>query len=454
MRASNLIQASVCVALAMSYSPTIGVSLRDAAMGCWAGDIVREGKRLGLNVELAEQSDALAARVDVPDLYVEKYQASNVTMHGSDLRFELASGGDPHRPDRFEGVVNGDRITGQYAGGFSRMDGTSEFRLRRVRCEVASYTTEEVRFINGEVTLAGTLRMPSTPGHHSAVVLLHGSGPQTRESYLSYFASLFARQNVATLIFDKRGTGASTGVPWYRTGDHFDVLAEDALAGVKYLRNRPDVAAARIGLWGLSQGGWLVPLAASQSDDVSFVMVVSGGGVSPAEQEIYDDQVKLVDAGFSPSDVTDAVELLRLADDVIRGRASWEAFAESRARAERKPWFPLLDRYPAKLPKEDDTWRSGSTGMDLDPRSLWQRLHIPVLAIFGQDDKSTPAAESALRMGAALRAGGNVDFTIRTFPNADHGLWVTPRKNERWDWDRPARGWIALSTSWLRKHVR
>src|SRR4030095_4495013 len=231
-------------------------------------------------------------------------------------------------------------------------------------------------------------------GPPPAVVFFDGSGPQTRESYLRFFADLFARHGFATLIFDKRGTGASTGEVWYRTGDRFDTLTADALSGVRFLQSRSDINPKKIGLWGLSQGGWLAPLAASCFKDVALLIIVSGGGVTPAEQEVYDDEVKLRDKGYPQDQVTEAVALLRLADDVIRGRESWEKFEAARAEAQKKDWFALLDRYPVKLPKEDDVWRSGSEGMDFDPCPLWEKTSIPILAIYGDADKSTPTQES------------------------------------------------------------
>jgi hypothetical protein len=95
----------------------------------------------------------------------------------------------------------------------------------------AFYTTEEVGFENGGTHLAGTLLAPVTPGPHPAIVMLHGSGPSTRES-LQPFADVFARNGIAVLLHDKRGTGASTGNWTHAT---FDDLASDAIAAVEYL---------------------------------------------------------------------------------------------------------------------------------------------------------------------------------------------------------------------------
>ena len=115
------------------------------------------------------------------------------------------------------------------------------------------YSEVPVRYGNGDVSIAGSLLLPSSPGPHAAIVMIHGSGAVTRDA-LRPFADHFARNGVAVLITDKRGTGLSTG-RWARAT--FDDLAEDALAGVRYLRSRPEIQANAIGVHGMSLGaGW------------------------------------------------------------------------------------------------------------------------------------------------------------------------------------------------------
>src|SRR5271154_2961225 len=139
---------------------------------------------------------------------------------------------------------------------------------------------EAIRFTNGDIPLAGTLILPAGAQPHPAVVLFHGSGPQERDLFT---ARWFAAQGVAALAYDKRGVGESTGN--FRKVPFMDIC-DDGLAGIAYLKSRKEIDPKRIGVWGLSQGGWLGPLAALRSADVAFVIAVSGPGVSPGEQMI------------------------------------------------------------------------------------------------------------------------------------------------------------------------
>jgi len=81
---------------------------------------------------------------------------------------------------------------------------------------------------------------------------------------------------------------------------------------------------------------------------------------------------------------------------------------------------------------------------------VWQQVKVPVFAIFGEADKSTPSPESARRIELALKQGGNKHYRVEVVPDADHGLWVASKPG-RWDWDRPAPGWVEKVARWAEK---
>jgi hypothetical protein len=145
---------------------------------------------------------------------------------------------------------------------------------RRVEIE----KREDVAFSNGEIRLTGTLISPITAGKHPAIILVHGSGAEDRE-YMLPFARFLIRHGVTVLGYDKRGVGGSTG-DWNTAS--FDDLASDVVAALEYLKRRNDIERSHIGLLGVSQAGWVMPLAAVRARDIDFLISVSGAGVSPA----------------------------------------------------------------------------------------------------------------------------------------------------------------------------
>jgi len=188
-----------------------------------------------------------------------------------------------------------------------------------------SIREEAVRFVSGKNSLSATLVLPGGSGRGPAVVLFHGSGPQRRDLFT---ARWFAAQGVAALAYDKRGVGESEGdfkaVP-------FMELCDDGLAAIEYLKSRKEIDAKRIGVWGLSQGGWLGPLAASRSNEVAFVIAVSGPGVSPGEQMIVYYANELRADGMPEEDVREASAVRR---DIWNYMSSGEGYEKAKGELE------------------------------------------------------------------------------------------------------------------------
>jgi pimeloyl-ACP methyl ester carboxylesterase len=157
------------------------------------------------------------------------------------------------------------------------------------------------------VQLTGTLIAPSVGGRHPVIVLVHGSGAENREYMLPWARFLIG--------YDKRGVGGSTG-DW-NTSTYED-LASDAVVAVEYLKTRRDIDATQIGLLGISQAGWIMPLAAVRSKDVAFLISISGAGVTPAETTIDQARNELTMTDMPAATVADIVALIRLQYDVAR----------------------------------------------------------------------------------------------------------------------------------------
>ena len=289
-------------------------------------------------------------------------------------------------------------------------------------------TSEEaVHFASGDVTLAGTLLLPEGSQPRPAVVLFHGSGPQKRDLFT---ARWFASQGIAALAYDKRGVGESTGD--FRKVAFMD-LANDGLAALQYLKSRKEIDAKRMGVWGLSQGGWLGPLAASRSADIAFVIAVSGPGVSPGEQMVVYYANELRDQGVPEGAVREASTLRR---DIWAYMASGLGYEKVKAglnEARTKPWFKQ-----AKA-QQDDSFGPLPTPAELskpvgrsilwfkqeavyDPVPALRALRVPALFLFGDHDRLIPVDESVAVIQRVLAEDQRHDFTIRVFPNVDHGM--------------------------------
>ncbi|MEU6726229.1 prolyl oligopeptidase family serine peptidase [Nonomuraea wenchangensis] len=220
--------------------------------------------------------------------------------------------------------------------------------------------------------LYGTLRTPLTPGRHPAMVFVSGSGNGSRTEFTPQ-AEFLAKAGVVTIAFDKRTVGYD-----FRERD-FGLLADDALRMVEYLRTLPEVDPARVGVWGVSEGGWVVPIAAAKSAAVGFVVLVSSPNVSPLRQVAW-----------------------ALNEQLLRLRAPIGA-------------RDLLTRAMGGV---------GFTFLRYDAMPALSGIKVPVLAFYGTTDPSIPFVESTKALVTAMDRAGNDAYTIRFIGQGDHAMRV------------------------------
>ena len=287
------------------------------------------------------------------------------------------------------------------------------------RVEVEKH--EDVRFSSGDVQLAGTLIAPSTAAKHPAIILVHGSGAENREFILP-FARFLVRRGMAVLGYDKRGVGGSTG-DWQTAS--FDVLAGDVVAAFEYLKTRPDIDAAQVGLLGVSQAGWIMPLAAVRAKDLAFLISISGAGVPAAETTIDQAQNEMTASGMKPQTVAEIVALMKLQYRFARTGDGWDEYAAART-SSRPGWGGLR---PLSGTRDDPYWQSIRLSYFYDPAPTLRQLRAPVLALFGELDNNILAEKNRAAWEAALKAGGHRDYTLRILPRANHYQWEAKAGN-------------------------
>jgi uncharacterized protein len=286
---------------------------------------------------------------------------------------------------------------------------------------------EHVRFANGPVQLAGTLFLPGTAGAHVAVVIVHGSGPNEGDAYRVY-AEHFADAGIAALVYDKRGSGASSGDWRHRT---LEELAGDAGAAIRFLRGRADIDPARVGVWGISQGSWVIAKLAAQTPEVGFVIGVAADGVSPMQQELYHKDMIFVNLGYPTQARESALKFWRLIFDWLVLVADGE--------------FPLPHGFmEAQL--------SGAYfGLTYDPIPDWERVRQPTLIVYGEHDQLTPVRESIARLCRAFARAGNGAASIVVVPGALHNITLGTN-GLTFPWDTGfAPGYFDSMNAWILK---
>jgi pimeloyl-ACP methyl ester carboxylesterase len=332
------------------------------------------------------------------------------------------------------------------------------------------WSEEEVTFAFGANELGGILSLPPGEGPYPAIVMVSGSiNPSTgaragaSARYHIDHAHKMVGHGFAVLRYDPPGVGRSTGE---RGFESLDSRMEEAVAALHYLQSRPDIQPDEVGLFGSSQGAWVITMAAAAfPQDVAFLVAVSGSGVSVAEQQLYSIEAQSRAAGMPEAEVARAVLFGRLlidwqlTDPIYReinqaeakalGDGPWSRFlalvyepgdttpGESLAQGieilksiQDEPWARFLYVRELYLPQMESIPAAQVMAVKVlagqsllnNPVEYMTKVHCPVLAFFGEDDLLQPTEESAALYEQLLTEAGNRDYRIVVLPGVGHSI--------------------------------
>ncbi len=292
------------------------------------------------------------------------------------------------------------------------------------------YALREISIPSDDVALAGLLLLPAHPAGLGAVIL-QGSGDSDRDNVWAYtFAHTLAAAGVAVLFPDKRGSGASGG-DWRTVG--FDALARDAVAEARVLAHETGLPPNRIGWVGLSQGGWIAPLAARIAGGGAFVVSMSSAAVPVFDQIRHEIRRTLEADGVAEAGVGDALRLQRVLERHALGESSWQEFLVAREAASAGPAADFAQAMPAE--ETDWRWAWWARTGTFDPLDSWLRAGLPTLVVYGAEDEqdNVPVARSVERLRTLQARPGSPVVSVTVVPGVGHALVD------------PDRGWVSRS---------
>lgn len=321
------------------------------------------------------------------------------------------------------------------------------------------YSQRDIRFENraAHVTLAGTLTIPLGSGPFPAVVLISGTGANTRDEVSAghriflVLADALTRKGILVLRYDKRGVGGSTGD--YGTATTTD-FASDAKAAVDWLAAQHDVDPRHIGVIGHSEGGVIAPMVAVADKRVAFIVMLAGPGVR-GDKLFVEQAAEVALASGAPRSY---VEKRRVFD---RSLYAAVVDAPDHAAAVRNVKAIVARGLAQKIvePREAETLPDEVTRpwmtqfLKLDPAVALRKLDVPVLALSGSLDLAVPAALDLPAIRDALRH--DRDAAILELPGLNH-LFQDAKTGAPNEFARipetMAPSALALIADWVRKH--
>lgn len=425
------------------------VYAQETIEGYWQGALIREGSVQVIFVDFRNDGAGLTARIETPDLVISEPPPIAATFQGGKVQFSAPFG---------KATLSLDGPMGEMLGTVGETNPPIQIHLKRAfKPAGIPFNTVNVQFRNGDVTLAGTLVTPATAGPHPAVIRIHGRGKSTRDDFRG-LARILAQRGIASLIYDKRGVGASTG-------DHdksgmYD-FAGDALAAVEFLATRPEIDRQQIGLHGNSAGGWVAAIVANRTKvPLAFIINNVGPADSVRDQQIHVAEYSMRQSGvdFSVEEYAAAREHMGLVQTFAYTGKGWEALRASVEKAKPTRWARFVD-LPESETYDDIIWVRLN---QYDPGPDLRKIKVPFLALYGGSDYVVPPEENVKKLERYLTEAGNRDFKVVTFSGADHGLTI-PSQSRRigeghdksyWLWRKRAPGAIETTVDWLLQHVK
>lgn len=451
--------------------PAVEPAPEDAATLRWEGTLNIMNATLTIQVQTWTEEGVDQGTIVIPQQTKKAIPLSEIHFAPDSVHFEMLSG---VRLAVFNGAFIDENTI---EGDFSQMGATGTFRLERVAEDKAEepvpYRRDDVTFENGNITLAGTLTLPEGEGPFPALVLISGSGPQNRDEEIpvvpgykpfQWIGVHLTRQGIAVLRYDDRGVGESTGEQSGATSADF---AEDAEAGLDYLLGRADIRAECIGLMGHSEGSLIAAMLGANRPEVAYI--ISMGGSAASGYDLLRLQQERI---FALADLDEEERARQLSDsrkalDLIVAE-DWETLEEhimtiareqlQNLPEEQRATIEDLDAYARQLTDQQMENMQGWMHffVTYDPAQDWSRIKVPVLALQGGLDTQVDAEQAQTSLEAALDRAGNMDLTVKVFPEANHLFQeaVTGHPNEYASLATTfVPGFLETITDWLLERI-
>jgi pimeloyl-ACP methyl ester carboxylesterase len=375
-------------------------SINPQLIGTWQGLASFKQEQTRLAVQFREDNGILEAKISLMDIGVSGWPATNVKATSDGVNITLPSDSGPQH---LKLELAEDKIFGTWDE--NNYKTSAAVNLERSNQSILGSSEKKIMLEGKAGAIGASLFLPEGEGPFPAVVFLHGSGPQTRDTN-RFAAERFAELGIASLIFDKRGVGESAGS---FDGVSFYDLADDALTAANYLDSLAQIS--RVGFWGHSQGGWVAPLAATQWQQTAFVITSAGPAVSPTREGEWEFVYPMLRLENGNEFIPIIREIVSTWHQGVRTE-NWQKFNTLVSQHHESTWFKQAGLNNLSAKPNEIFLTSYKAFMDYQPLTTLKALKCPMLAIFADDDESIDSKESISIIKELVSSGLNVKLKV------------------------------------------
>ena len=403
--------------------------------GSWSGSLEFGGKKTPLIFNITENDGNYSATLDSPSEGVKDIPVSEVSFDNLKLKLSISNIGM-----EYEGELKNDTIFGT----FKQMGMTLPLNL----CSITDksilfekpqdprkpypYKSEDIIFDNKKagISLAGTFTFPDKGDNFSVVVLISGSGAQNRDMEILghrpflVLSDYLTLNGIAVLRFDERGVGESEGDFTSATTEDF---ASDIESAVEFLKTRKEINIDKIGLIGISEGGIIAPMIAARSNDISFIVMLAGSGVSGDKILLRQSEIIARALGMTEDKIAKTNEINKKIYDKITEAKKYVSNEELKDILNELK-TDISEITPASLTLEEHIEiyyaQMSSPWMQYfiryNPAPALEKVRCPVLVLNGSKDLQICPKQNLPAISEALKTGGNTNVTVKEYPDLNH----------------------------------
>jgi pimeloyl-ACP methyl ester carboxylesterase len=285
---------------------------------------------------------------------------------------------------------------------------------------------EEITFQSGEFSLVGDLRTPGGTGPFPVVLFVHGDAEGANRTFFGMYLPIMERMleaGYAVFSWDNPGAGESTGTT--NRGQITQQQAQIVTDAISVMKAYPGIDPGRIGLWGVSMAGYVMPRVLMVSDDVAFMICQSCGSMSGHDEFVFL-TVAQGYCGGVPEEGAGQLDSLLAELDEARTFDTYEGYLHYRQILDELAALGAV-RVPHPVASEAG-WLANDPAYEFtwSPVHFFEQVRIPVLAIWGERDTKIDPIRAAHAYREALEQAGNSNYRVEVIPGADHLL--TPSK--------------------------